>query len=962
MACVKKLKLPPLLLALLGDSALDGPVRSFADEIAPILTDNPTPFFPAYTDHGADHVERVLDVCVKLIPEDVQKNKDILTGADAAVLICAGLLHDIALHVLVPGFVELVSPDTRFTPVSWFEDEQEGRAADRPWHELWEAYKNEARHFGQSQLDRLLGSENRGVPEVAQAVDLSPSEWTPADYLLIGEFLRRHHARLAHEIAVHGFPGAGEDVLRVPKEIAEAAGVVARSHGEPLRRMMRYLDVRYEGALRPDGAVLPYLMALLRVADYLQIEADRAPVVLLRLKAPQSPLSQLEWAKHKAVATVSWDDRDPSGIFVGIKGTHGLRTHLALHDLLAGLQFEMDTSAAVISETYRTAPLNKLRLSRQRVRTDLDGAALKARLPFVPQRAELRSDEDLFRLVIDDLYGHEPAVAGRELVQNAVDAVRERRRLEDERGYTAPASSFREMESDVVVALENEDDERWVLRVSDRGVGMTPDTVINYFLRAGASLGPTSRDRERQSVSERVRTMKTGRFGVGVFASFLLGGKAHVTTRHLDADRGVSFTAELDGDLVELRWEPDAPLGTEIRVEVDAGRMGDGPRTLMDQIERLYALADPAVDFQKADLAGSSLYYSEQETVPSPEHSLPTGWRSCVVDGFDAVFWTPHWHWTKLVHNGITVRTPSDTWGTNAGMRWADRPAASLLSPPRLAVFDTRNRWPLALHRYAPVTTEPPFEMELLTEIGRDLLAYHLAGGPQPYTLGRVVGLIPVVNGFGAQFPLWPDLVRSYCDDLVLFIWRLYDPWPSINPSTLARRVGEALGRPIWATAPEAVRHSSARRWFDPSVSFWRPLLEASPIFSLRIDRESPRILKDRKVRPPVGPDELFVHEGFAASVYAGEHSRDPALERAIAEALIGQVKDAEQVKASVTAFRVEPLQDKPHPIAEAWMSTLQGPLELDSDELVKQRKRVLRRDPTLRPMVKDWIEKLDKK
>lgn len=34
-----------------------------------------------------------------------------------------------------------------------------------------------------------------------------PGDWTARQHLYIGEFIRRHHARMAHEIALCGVPG-----------------------------------------------------------------------------------------------------------------------------------------------------------------------------------------------------------------------------------------------------------------------------------------------------------------------------------------------------------------------------------------------------------------------------------------------------------------------------------------------------------------------------------------------------------------------------------------------------------------------------------------------------------------------------------------------------------------------------------------------------------------------------------
>jgi molecular chaperone HtpG len=133
-----RIEFPKPLQLLLDESNLQAPLRAFADRAGEIFEDNKLPFFPDYTDHGTDHINCVLKSEVELVPKSVWENskKDsdprLLCDADAAVIIGATLLHDIAMHVRPDGFLELVSKDSRFQPLLWFKESHEGHAADRP--------------------------------------------------------------------------------------------------------------------------------------------------------------------------------------------------------------------------------------------------------------------------------------------------------------------------------------------------------------------------------------------------------------------------------------------------------------------------------------------------------------------------------------------------------------------------------------------------------------------------------------------------------------------------------------------------------------------------------------------------------------------------------------------------------------------------------------------------------------
>jgi len=104
-----------------------------------------------------------------------------LQPADAAVLGGAAMLHDLALHIRETGFVELVAASTNYNPQPWFSREQVGRIADIGWPRLWESFQYQARHFGTSQLELILGPGCNGVPLVAHDETLRPESWTKAD-------------------------------------------------------------------------------------------------------------------------------------------------------------------------------------------------------------------------------------------------------------------------------------------------------------------------------------------------------------------------------------------------------------------------------------------------------------------------------------------------------------------------------------------------------------------------------------------------------------------------------------------------------------------------------------------------------------------------------------------------------------------------------------------------------------
>ena len=75
---------------------------------------------------------------------------------------------------------------------------------------------------------------------------------------------------------------------------------------------------------------------------------------------------------------------------------------------------------------------------------------------------------------------------------------------------------------------------------------MTEDTIINYLLKAGASFRNSDIWRENFEDSEHhSKVERTGRFGVGLLASFLLGNKIKVKTKYLNSEIGFLFETQL---------------------------------------------------------------------------------------------------------------------------------------------------------------------------------------------------------------------------------------------------------------------------------------------------------------------------------------------------------------------------------------------------------------------------------
>ena len=287
-----------------------------------------------------------------------------------------------------------------------------------------------------------------------------------------------------------------------------------------------------------------YLMAIPRLSDYLQLQRDRAPWQRLLVSKLRSPLSIKEWQAHEAIRSMTFEDNDPEAVFVNVR-PNDVGTFLKLRDLLDGLQLELDLSWAILGEVcVRHKTLSRLGVTIRRVRSNIhDNRFLLPRLRFFPLRAAFEAaDAELLTLLVQPLYGDDANFGIHELIQSPVDACLERQDVGHHDQAEILAQS--EQEVDVAVSIDTKNGVHY-LTISDKGIGMTANTVCEYFLRAGAFYRRSDSWRKLHEPDGLSRPLRSGRFGSGVLAGFLLSDEIKVSTRHLYATEmeGVEFSA-----------------------------------------------------------------------------------------------------------------------------------------------------------------------------------------------------------------------------------------------------------------------------------------------------------------------------------------------------------------------------------------------------------------------------------
>lgn len=707
---MNKLNLPKRLRDKLEkDQGLHGFVLSSIENLTPWLQDNKTVFFPEYTDHGLTHLNEVLLTSDSIISDDSWNN---LTPADSAAMIIATLLHDCAMHLSEDGFYTLIND--KFTEIRSRYVEKEVK-----WGALWLEFLAEAKRFDGKKLVSIFGDDNPVTDIPSTKLDL-----TGRDRLLIGEFIRRHHARVAHEIVFNGVPGSDGNTIKLgdaSTEFLDLCGFIAKSHNMTLRNAVDRLE-KHKQRVHHNTHV-PFVMLVLRIADYIQIHSERAPKQLLNIKTLISPISRGEWKKHHSIVEINQAHDDPEALYIDAEPDDALSFN-SLVSLFGDIQLELDISWSVIGEVYgRIPPLNELGITIRRIRSSLDDldVYIKDKKPdFIPKVLKFRTaDSEMMELLIAPLYGDNPAVGIRELMQNAVDACIELKDLIDKQQVILDEKK----EFDVSVSVIEKDNNRAEVVIEDFGIGMSLDVVESYFLNIGASFRNSDRWKKDHETDGCSNVYRTGRFGIGLLAAYLLGDEINVITRnvHEKVDKGLKFSCKKGSDSIEVS-NIDAHIGTKISILVS--------ETVKDQLIRSpemwdwFSLDEPKVI--RKIITNKENNLEQALHVPNSDTSLVnTNYHRIIVDGYDDVYWTydeitkksyRYRNESTLICNGIYITNDMklERVGVSEPVRWIE------IYSPSIVVFDQDGRLPINLERNNLISKSLPF-MDVLY---KDLSTY----------------------------------------------------------------------------------------------------------------------------------------------------------------------------------------------------------------------------------------------
>ena len=451
--------------------------------------------FEEYTVHNISHVDEMLGIIEWLIPDDTKRE---MTSAEWLMLTLAVYFHDLGMVVT--------------------KDEYEKRESSS-----FKAYKERVLHeMDKSDYVEFIKNQD--------------------DHFLYQEFVRENHAKRIKQWIEGGSRddlGENSSIMAIINDILknldkmfriDLAMICESHHKDDIDNFTKYRVNNVYGNDKQERVDLNYIAIILRIADLLHITKDRTPSITRRLINVANPKSVIEWEKQAAVRAVQPKEKrdeeknvnkklekDTIEITAFFEGAETAEAYFGLSSYLQYTRKELQKCNEIIDKAQKKEGALDYRFPWR----EIDESRISV-IGFEPKKLQFTiAQENILQLLVGHTLYNDSSVVVRELVQNAIDAVKLQKLYEEKRGNNVT-------EGKIQVDWNKEKKE---LIFWDNGTGMTMHDVENYLLKVGAS-----KYRDDTFKKEFPNFSAISHFGIGILTCFMIANDIDIMTSSEEQD------------------------------------------------------------------------------------------------------------------------------------------------------------------------------------------------------------------------------------------------------------------------------------------------------------------------------------------------------------------------------------------------------------------------------------------
>ena len=458
-------------------------INMVANTAGPLLELIPQTF-KQYTNHNILHCQNLINLMGRFIP---RKTLNKLNGLEITILLLSALLHDFGMFVT-------------------------------------EEEKSEVQKS--SQFNDFLATRFEQVQVIKDAIAKNNHllSKTLQDSLL-AEFFRRIHPERARTNVQKNLEGKlifhDIDISAYVLDVCESHAWGIYESNDPHFPNKTVSSLPSNKPIYGIPVNLQYLACCLRLADILDFDRSRTPVVVFKNINLKDGKSWEEWNKHLQVQGWTITEND---VMFSVECEHPA-FYVAVMDFLDQVDAELsECRRLIVKESPKNiAEQYTLHLPPQVDRTQVEmkdksylAGAFRFQLEY----------ERILKLLMDKSLYPDPSLFLRELLQNSLDACRNREAHAKEFG----AENL--YKPRIVVWDYSTDPEKPRIVFQDNGTGMSRKIVEEYFMRVGRSYYRSPEfDVERQRLRAKgIELDATSQFGIGILSCFMVADRFEVET------------------------------------------------------------------------------------------------------------------------------------------------------------------------------------------------------------------------------------------------------------------------------------------------------------------------------------------------------------------------------------------------------------------------------------------------